>query len=226
MLFIPPALLTLGSAGESSATVYSSIVNIPSPSTLESSRSRLDPLASSFTLTPKLRIDVNKHFQSAPPSPSVMLPMGPNPPSLALSASLIASASNTQSVPLPSQNPRSNVKTLNTRANLPRDGPPNQSQSPALPQQTDITSGVKGVRVGNKPPPTPRIPSSSPLMPALREALNASITSGRFADTKIHLFSHCNAVGDICEPKALYVNSVVLKSVPYFNDCTSFPEWY
>jgi len=63
---------------------------------------------------------------------------------------------------------------------------------------------------------------------ALREALNASIASGHFADTKIYLFSHRNSAGDVCKPRALYTNSVVLKSVPYFNDCTSPSEcgWF
>lgn len=53
---------------------------------------------------------------------------------------------------------------------------------------------------------------------ALLEALNGSITSGNFADTKIYLFSHRNSEGDVCKPKALYANSAVLRSVPYFND--------
>ena len=74
--------------------------------------------------------------------------------------------------------------------------------------------------------PTLRVPDSSLLTPALREALNTSITSGRFADSKIYLFSHRNAAGDICKPKALYANSTVLKSVPYFNDCMASPEYY
>ncbi|KAF9647701.1 hypothetical protein BDM02DRAFT_3187778 [Thelephora ganbajun] len=56
---------------------------------------------------------------------------------------------------------------------------------------------------------------------ALREVLNASITSGQFVDTKIYLFSHRNSAGDVCKPKALYANSVVFKSVPYFNDLFS-----
>jgi hypothetical protein len=57
-----------------------------------------------------------------------------------------------------------------------------------------------------------------PPTPALREALNGSITSGHFADTKIYLFSHRNSSGDVCKPKILYANSGVLRSVPYFND--------
>ena len=57
-----------------------------------------------------------------------------------------------------------------------------------------------------------------PPTPALQEALNASITSGRLADTKIYLFFHRDSAGNVRKPKALYANSVVLKSVPYFND--------
>ena len=58
---------------------------------------------------------------------------------------------------------------------------------------------------------------------ALREALNASITSGHFVDTKIYLFSYRTIAGEVCKPRALYANSVVLKSVPYFNDCEFLP---
>ena len=58
---------------------------------------------------------------------------------------------------------------------------------------------------------------------ALREALNASITSGHFADTKVYLFSHRNSAGEVCKPKVLYANSIALKSAPYFNDRGSPP---
>ena len=54
--------------------------------------------------------------------------------------------------------------------------------------------------------------------PSLREALNDSIPSGKFTDTKIILFSRRDPSGNICKPRALYANSHVLKSVPYFND--------
>lgn len=54
--------------------------------------------------------------------------------------------------------------------------------------------------------------------PALREALNDSISSGRFVDTKIILFSRRDSSGTICKPRALYANSRVLKTVSYFND--------
>ena len=53
----------------------------------------------------------------------------------------------------------------------------------------------------------------------LREALNDSISSGRLVDTKIILFSRRDYSGAICKPRALYANSHVLKTVPYFNDC-------
>ena len=54
--------------------------------------------------------------------------------------------------------------------------------------------------------------------PALEWALNDAISSGRFIDTKIILYSRRDGSGRICKPKALYANSHVLKSVPYFND--------
>ena len=54
---------------------------------------------------------------------------------------------------------------------------------------------------------------------ALLEALKGSITSGRFVDTKIYLFSQRNAAGEVCKPKVLYANSGVLRSVPYFDAC-------
>ena len=53
---------------------------------------------------------------------------------------------------------------------------------------------------------------------ALREALNDAISSGKFIDTKIVLWSRRDSSGRVCEPRALYANSHVLKSVPYFND--------
>ena len=52
----------------------------------------------------------------------------------------------------------------------------------------------------------------------LREALNDSTSSGRFVDTKIILYSRRDSSGAITKPKALYANSHVLKSVPYFSD--------
>ena len=53
----------------------------------------------------------------------------------------------------------------------------------------------------------------------LREALNQGISSGRLVDTKIVLYSHRDSSGRIYRPKALYTNSRILKTVPYFNDC-------
>jgi len=52
----------------------------------------------------------------------------------------------------------------------------------------------------------------------LREALNQGISSGNLVDTKIILYSHRDSSGRVCRPKALYTNSHILKSVPYFND--------
>ena len=54
---------------------------------------------------------------------------------------------------------------------------------------------------------------------ALEEALNDAISSGRFIDTKIVLFSRRDSTGRICKPKALYANSHALESVSYFKDC-------
>lgn len=53
---------------------------------------------------------------------------------------------------------------------------------------------------------------------ALHEALNDAISSGRFVDTKIVLFSRKDTHGRVCKPRALYANSHVLRSVPYFED--------
>ncbi|KAF9785407.1 hypothetical protein BJ322DRAFT_1006423 [Thelephora terrestris] len=61
------------------------------------------------------------------------------------------------------------------------------------------------------------------LTTALREALNEGISSGSFVDTKIILYSHRDSSGRACKPKALYANSHILKTVPYFDDreCTT-----
>ena len=53
---------------------------------------------------------------------------------------------------------------------------------------------------------------------ALREALNLGISSGNLVDIKIILYSHRDSSGRVCRPKALYANSHVLKTIPYFND--------
>src|ERR1700753_2337209 len=54
----------------------------------------------------------------------------------------------------------------------------------------------------------------------LREALNQGVSSGNFIDTKIILYSYRDISCRVCRPKALYANSHVLKTVPYFNDRT------
>jgi len=54
---------------------------------------------------------------------------------------------------------------------------------------------------------------------ALREALNRGISSGNLVDTKVIVYSHRDSSGRVCRPKALYTNSHVLKTIPYFNDC-------
>lgn len=56
------------------------------------------------------------------------------------------------------------------------------------------------------------------LTPALQEALNDAISSGKFIDTKVVLYSRRDSSGRVCKPKALYANSHVLKSVPYFSN--------
>ncbi|KAF9785420.1 hypothetical protein BJ322DRAFT_1193974 [Thelephora terrestris] len=53
---------------------------------------------------------------------------------------------------------------------------------------------------------------------ALCEALNQGISSGTFIDTKIILYSRRDPSGRVCRPKALYANSHVLKTIPYFGD--------
>ena len=58
---------------------------------------------------------------------------------------------------------------------------------------------------------------------ALKVALNDGITSGKFIDTQIILFSRRDSSGRVSKPKPLYANSHVLKSVPYFND-REFPS--
>ena len=52
---------------------------------------------------------------------------------------------------------------------------------------------------------------------ALREALNHGISSGNFVDTKIILYSSRDPSGRVRRPKALYANSHVLMTVPYFD---------
>ena len=50
----------------------------------------------------------------------------------------------------------------------------------------------------------------------LHAALNDSITSGRFIDTKFYVFSRRDKSRRVGTPKALFANSRVLTTVPYF----------
>ena len=56
---------------------------------------------------------------------------------------------------------------------------------------------------------------------SLLDALNDSITSGTFVDTKFYVFSRREASGRVGSPLALYCNSRVLDTVPYFSSCGS-----
>ena len=53
----------------------------------------------------------------------------------------------------------------------------------------------------------------------LLDALNDSIISGTFVDTKFYVFSRRGASGRVGSPRALYCNSRVLDTVPYFSTC-------
>jgi len=53
----------------------------------------------------------------------------------------------------------------------------------------------------------------------LLDALNDSITSGTFVDTKFYVFSRRQVSGRVGSPRALYCNSRVLDTVPYFSTC-------
>jgi len=55
----------------------------------------------------------------------------------------------------------------------------------------------------------------------LQEALRNSITSGTFIDTKFWVFSkHSSKGGRVGEPKALFVNGHVVRSIPRLGACT------
>ena len=55
----------------------------------------------------------------------------------------------------------------------------------------------------------------------LQEALSDSITSGTFIDTKFWVFSkRSSKLGRVGEPKALFVNGHVVRSVPRLGVCT------
>ena len=53
----------------------------------------------------------------------------------------------------------------------------------------------------------------------LLDALKESVTSGTFVDTKFYVFSRREASGRVGLPRALYCNSRVLDTVPYFSTC-------
>ena len=53
----------------------------------------------------------------------------------------------------------------------------------------------------------------------LLDALNDSITSGTFVDTKFYVFSRREASGRVGSPRALHCNSRILDTVPYFSTC-------
>jgi hypothetical protein len=53
----------------------------------------------------------------------------------------------------------------------------------------------------------------------LLDALTDSISSGTFVDTKFYAFSRREATGRVGSPRALYCNSRILDTVPYFSTC-------
>ena len=53
----------------------------------------------------------------------------------------------------------------------------------------------------------------------LLDTLDDSIASGIFIDTKFYVFSRREASGYVGSPRALYCNSRVLDTVPYFSSC-------
>jgi hypothetical protein len=53
----------------------------------------------------------------------------------------------------------------------------------------------------------------------LLDALTDSIGSGTFIDTKFFAFSRREFPGRVGSPRALYCNSRVLNTVPYFSTC-------
>lgn len=87
-----------------------------------------------------------------------------------------------------------------------------------------VTTGSRGALLTSARRSTATFHQETPsyamiLTAALEEALNDAISSGRFVDTKVVLFSRRDSSGRICNPKILYANSLVLKSVPYFRNC-------
>ena len=67
---------------------------------------------------------------------------------------------------------------------------------------------------GSHRPFFPRPTMSQPHF--LHTALNDSVTSGKFIDTKFYVFSRRNQSGRVGTPKALFANSRALTAVPYF----------
>ena len=55
--------------------------------------------------------------------------------------------------------------------------------------------------------------------PQLLDALDDSISSGTFLDTKFYVFSRRDASGRVYSPRALYCNSSILDKVPYLSSC-------
>ena len=51
----------------------------------------------------------------------------------------------------------------------------------------------------------------------LLDALNDSIISGTFVDTKFYVFSRRDSSGRVGAPRALYCNSRVMNTVPYIS---------
>ena len=52
----------------------------------------------------------------------------------------------------------------------------------------------------------------------LNTALEDSISSGKFIDTKFWVFNHLNReTGRLEQPTAVFANSAVVKSIPYFS---------
>lgn len=64
----------------------------------------------------------------------------------------------------------------------------------------------------------PPVPDHMAATPPFRKALSEGIASGTLVDTKIIVFSRKNSLGGVYGPKALYANSHVLKSIPYFEN--------
>ena len=57
----------------------------------------------------------------------------------------------------------------------------------------------------------------------LQAALEDSISSGKFIDTKFWVFDHLNReTGQVEQPRAVFANSAVVKSVPHLGARTLF----